>query len=723
MKTEQPTSGFTLKYEGATFTRQGIVYPESTPLPEVLDASTPTAKFIKDFSNLGALVIRYHLGQGQRSGLISQVTRSDYQDNPVEKPAHGEDEDGLFEAMPQSPKHEHQSVALEEMNSWPLGKNKVLNERAQPLIHINRTNSGEQALWAHIHSGVWGVGINLRFELKKQGFTYIFCPADFTAEEYDRVSTLLRSGQFTINNDLILVGGHQLKTSQFNKDEMPIDLQDQEPLTFQENGLLITDTAVSDKPSALGWMVHLPTQKVLEQADCEDLIRIIRLSGGGFYELTEVQKRYLQSGRLKNNGLGLFTQNQAFNALFSIVLHLEKEFGFNPAVLLDNATKTVYSSVKRAFETTDLLDDFLTGALLTEMEQHLMVTRATSERTELPLRFTNPFYVTTNNTKAIAHAFNVKDGEGKPVLTADALYHDERLLDVGVSGQLLMPSLTDSQHSAALLATSILVAEQMVLEQLVRAACKDSNHPYAQALKAILVQALGDEAQAEAAYQQFIGFALACPSNEHGPILGLQYPHCETLIMVMREVLNTGYLIKLAESLNTPQYCTLDTVLKSLPKHAVDNYADYLAALHFICEQLQKLDGISAAPVESRGAVVGTALLLTTLFPHKAAELGVTLSQAPAVAQARSADSDEAPAAAPLMACPFMQTKLRKRPLVAIPADAAQAAPVVSTPVVTTPVVTPVATNRHSFFSSAKNVAKVAVPLVVAAGIAVYSAM
>ena len=158
------------------------------------------------------------------------------------------------------------------------------------------------------------------------------------------------------------------------------------------------------------------SKKILAQNDTEDLMRLIRLGEGKFHQLSPLQQQILMSGRLEDNERVRFTQNRQLNTMLSIFAILETEFGFDPSPLLSNVLKQIAKATKKSIEETGVLDDFLTGMVQTAMIQHLVVTKEKSTRTEFPRSFNLNFKAIENNAKALAYAFDMKDGKGTSVL-------------------------------------------------------------------------------------------------------------------------------------------------------------------------------------------------------------------------------------------------------------------------------------------------------------------
>ncbi|GAB4189161.1 MAG: Dot/Icm T4SS effector Ceg17 [Simkaniaceae bacterium] len=602
---------YTLKYEGIKFGKEGK-YPVS-------EASTSTERLAKSFSNMGALVIRYQLGQGQRAGLIQQVARQNYEQNPVQKRAKGGDQEDLFEYEWDKTPTCAATQKLEECAHATLGRGKLLNERAQPLVHVNQKKlHGEQYLWDSMHATVWHTGIAFGSQLAKQGFTYISAPKGISPKDHQKITEALEKNEFTIENEEILVAGFRLNTFSPSKISLGFDGEFKETT----NGMLISEGGKGEA-APMGWMLHKERGKIVPQDMLEDMIRIIRISKGGFFELAPEQQKILQGGLLRNNGFGLFTQNQTFNALYTISQKLEKDFGFDPEKLLGSSIKTTSKRVHDFFSKPENLEDFLTGALLNEMVQHLRVTQPASTRSELPLRFTNPFIVQHNNIKAIAHAFQIEDSLGNPVFQAEEISDDPRLIDCCLNGDLALPSLSLGKHAAAILSSAILVSEQMLLEQLIRESVNANSE---EGLTALLEKITGSSGPnvSKAAKQLFM-MASQVKKDENGPILGLQFDYCDPMVSLLRETLHFDKLILLVEHLEKEGIYTEDAVADFLTKNTEEDVKQPLLNLYRLAGVLQENPKTSAEKEGSKGILAGLAPLIRKISPQMSQELGIQL--------------------------------------------------------------------------------------------------
>jgi hypothetical protein len=654
-------TGFTLTYEGVKFTEVGIKYSDE-PLTKIVingDNIPPkTFQFCENFNNVGALIMRFHFGQSQRSGSLTQVVRSNYKDYAIDKVSQGNDQINFFEPSENASEVVRNNLKLQQLASYPLGEAKILNRLTQAIRERNAIISGEQGLFGTIHTAVWQPVISLPSHLQKSGFLYVPCPSDINPEEYQEISKNLEEDNFSFNED-----GTKIIIKNYTIDPTPlsnikIHPQEKEGLTFQKNGLLINQKNSQEK-APLGWIIHTPSKKALAQKDTEDLIRLIRLSEGKFHQLTPFQQQILMAGRLEDNDRVRFTQNRQLNAMLSIFATLEIEFGFDPNPLLNNVLKQIAKATNKSIEETSVLDDFLTGIVQTEMIQHLVVTRSNSERAEFPPAFNLNFKAIKNNAKALAYAFSMKDGEGTLVLQngneKDPFYVSSELPDLGINGKLLAPSLTDSRHCAALLSTAILVAEQMIIEQLIASQfLEESNEKYAIALKSFLEICLEDKSNAEKAYNHLIQLA---QDKKH---LGLQDEDSSELIQELRRYIGTDQLINLAALLGTEGYFSPEKILDNMPSHAKEASMKSLKNLHLICDGLQTLPGVTAATVGSDGAVRGTSLIISKLFPELAKSLGINEDQRISSSSEAKQEKEERVHPKQLAACPYLQAKRRE---------------------------------------------------------------
>jgi hypothetical protein len=664
--------GVTLAYTGMRFTPDQ--FKDGSFTPTTPQQGTPLEQFVERFSNLGALVIRNHIGQGQRAGLLQQISRVDYADNPVERVAQGADSEDYFfqgslwrhaepkHAEAPAPKHPQAATETFEYAAHAsLGRSKVLGERAQPLLHTNRKKlHGEQGMWDIIHAPVWTVGRNTSTELSKQGFSYIACPAGLSIEERAVINGSLSRREFELiedGNKIKLRTGVVLEVQKISKAKITLD--DKAEYTKEANGLAV---AFDGEPAPLGWVIHVASRDILPQPVTEDIIRIHTIAKGGFYELRPAQQKILQSGNLVNeSGLGLFTQNQAFNAIYPIFAYIEK-YGFDPRPLLDKSLVLAYTRLaQRLEEQPDLIDDLLTGILETEMVQHLQASQRHSTRSVLPIRFTNPFEVTQNNLKAIAHAFDIKDTAGNPIFHAfddDAAIHPREgdLIDCKLNGFLLKPSFNSAKHVGAVLSTATLVAEQMILEQLIPAAIGKGSDLKDSALYRILKK-VNNDAVATMHVEKIKELCSTMPQDPKGdPILGLQFDYCQELLAYIRYALRMQNLGNICAQFMVPGAST-DEVLAKLRGHGEDESVKfYLGMLFNIGHVLQANPTTTSQPHSIHGMNAGLHAVINVVAPDLFAELDIKgeLKHAVVPPVKKSLDRDRV-SAAMIAKCPFLQ--------------------------------------------------------------------
>ena len=583
--------GFTLRYSGKKFSLDQSNRSETT--------KRGLTKVEEDFSNLGALTIRLNNSERQRVALLGGMCRENYIENPVEQPGNGGNESGFFAAPILAAPTTCTSIRLYEIAHFTMGKGKVLNEFAQPVKHHNTSNlRGEQHMWDILHAVVWNLGINIPYQLTNQGFLYVCHPGDLSEEKFNAITQELNEGQYEVieseSGVLIKTASNvELKTKKFQ--EIKISVDPTFSKTNQKNGLVISYDH-TEKP--LGWMIHRHVPKKISRDDVEDLARIINLGRGGFHALPKEHQELLTLGLLNNNGFTLFTQNRTFNAVFTISKCLEQEFNFDPSQLLKDGVTRSYSRMQQLAKESEIIEDFLTGIVITEMVQPLKQTLPMSTRPKLPIQYMDSFKVVSNTAKAVAYAYDLKNKDASTILKltnpeAD-FSNDSDLIDVHINGELQNPSLTNPKHAAALLATAILVTEQIIVEQLLRDAVKNGmNHPHAIALKTIIND--------DSCYSNLVKMASQLPSNDFGPILGVQFAYCDPIIKILRTKLGHQTLIELTEKL----YQTNSYTSVSL------NSKVSLALNHLIKtgDILQALDNISAKNQQSRGINAGLLLV------------------------------------------------------------------------------------------------------------------
>lgn len=659
-------TGFTLTYEGVRFTEQGIQY-SNKPLSKIIEHEdkipSKTFRFCEDFNNVGALIMRFHFGQSQRSASLTQVVRSNYKDYAIDKVGKGDDQTDFFDVPKGVSNVIKDNLRLHQLSSYPLGEAKILNRLTQAVYERNSMICGEQGLFGTIHTAVWQPVLSLPGLLTKNNFVYVPCLPDISPIEYKEISEALKEGDFLLDEDKTKITVKDRTIDLNSLSDIKIQPQLEKGLTFQDNELLVTSKKFETEPAPLGWIVHLPSKRSLAQVDTEDLMKLIRLAEGKFHQLTPKQQKILMSGRLEDNERVRVIQNRQLNVMLSIFATLEKDFDFDPTPLMSNVLKQIAKATRKSIEETNVLDDFLTGIIQTAMIQHLVVTQEKSKRTELPVAFKLGFNAIENNAKALAYAFNMKDGNGMPVLHLDeeeCFYQDKELPDLGIKGVLLAPSLTDSRHAAALLSTAILVAEQMILEQLLTSLFqKESNEEYVHALQSLLKRCQGKESQE--AYENLCLLASKCKKSEDGiPLLGLQYEHCAELITALRSYIGTENLINLASKLGTEEYSTPEKILESMTIPVQTQLMHSLEQLHITCSELQSLPGVSAAKVGSGGAVLGTSLIIAKLFPDLAKSLRINESQAVTLPIKTDREIDKHFIAPKLSACPYLKAKQRE---------------------------------------------------------------
>lgn len=587
------SQGYTLRYSGKKFSTSDETSSGLHAAEEV-------------FTNLGALAIRLNNGQRQRTALLGPVWRERYCDSPVEEANAGGDKPGIFEPSQDCTHSTVITTRLAQIAHYTLGKGKVLNELSQPVAAHNKQGlCGEQNMWDALHAPLWQLGINLPYQLTKQGFLYVRYPVGITDETYQSITLELYNNQYIICGDesgmtVTLQSGRTLSTEKFQHLKVTVDATFTK--TQQDNGLVI---GIDDTESPLGWIVYKGSEKfrskLVAHNDTEDLCRAINLAAGGYHSLSPAQQKLLLAGLLSSNEFTLHTQNNTFNALYTIASCLEKDFGFDLATVTKKSLKSSQANITRLCEQSDAVEDFLTGFILTEMVQPLKRSQTNSTRPDLPTRFNDSLHSIVNTYKAVALAYDLKKKDGSPVLAIkpdEAAYSEnENLIDVQVNGELQHPDLSNPKHAAAILATALLVVEQLLLEQLLRnAATYDDSHQSVMAFRKIISD--------DKVYNELIEMTKTLPKNELGPILGLQFAYCCPIITKLRSHLGHGRLSALADKLfsSTSYDVTMDAKTSST-----------LSALYNAGEILQSLPETDVSGNQSRGVNAGLSLVIDKL--------------------------------------------------------------------------------------------------------------
>ncbi len=584
---------------------------------------TPGSKSAKlkiAYQNIGALTMRVQLSQSQRIALLESSVRHHYSDNPIEIPSAGGDETGLFAPELNSSETYRTTRRLEKYAHYTLGKGKILSERAQPQKDRNvKSLRGEEFLWDSLHAPIWSSGINLPGQLDAQGFVYVCHPEKMSEQEYKCVSDELQQGRFKIiekdcQKFVITDSGIELKTSKFTN--VCISMDPDFKRTYQKNGFIIT---ANGSAGPIGWTIHAGKEaKLVDTQYTQDILRITAIARGGTNKLSkkEFDLLLVHNNRGYNTDIR-HTQNRNLNLLEGIAQALERDFTFDASGLLGNLLKASYMAIQKKSQESDVIEDFLTGALLTEMVQSLKLTQSRSARPKLPSEFQDSFDWLQNMNKAFAYAFDLKKPDGSLVFNADAVPFtppDNGLVDVRMQGTLAEPDLTNPKHVAALISTGVLVAEQMILEQLLRSAVMfGAEHPHVVALRKIL----GDDEM----YHQLVTMACNLPRDESGPIMGLQIPASERILQVLRKALGLDHLIKMADEFD--QANGVMTVSE-------EDKNNSLHKLYQIGKTLQSLDGISAAAHGSRGINAGIVPVIARIAPELHAKLVVADRLTPA---------------------------------------------------------------------------------------------
>lgn len=625
---------FTLRYDGMKFET-----PENKPTESKEDKKKEPAagpekvkKFGYTFSNIGALTIRYQLGQRHRAALLQQIALENYAQRPVQQPAAGGDEQNIFGPNMQSSDTAKQTADLLKYSHATIGRGRVVNERQQALKEKNKPagTAGELLIWDMMHHVVMLAGMTFAGQLGSQGFVYVAAPEDDDPEKHAKITEALQKGDFEVKDGNVHVLGVVLP--RIAPENVKLEFDAKKETTFQDNGFVIssTDPKVTLARGPVGWLMHSEQKKILPQDLTEDCLRIMKVGTARFHSLSQADKDLLQGGRMAANKETTITQNALFNALYAISIDLNRDFNFDPEKLLGDRMEEASEKLTKHFANPNHLDDFLTGILLTEMTQALHVSQETSNR-KYEINYKIPFAFTLNNAKAFAYAFNIQDSKHHPVLIPDApgqnpLSKDPKLIDVAVNGKLALPALTSGKHAGAILSTAILVTEQLFMEQLLRDALNNDT------VEELLKKIMGKSREVPRIAKELKNMAAGYERDERGPIMGLQYAYCEPMIQLIRKELGFETLIEVAEALENSGKSTVETLktfesvvdesviepLTGMPvrDNLMPQIEGALKKLYLLGEMLQSNPNTDASSEMSRGINAGLIPLILKMTPE-----------------------------------------------------------------------------------------------------------
>lgn len=595
-----PAVGMTFHYEGGVFqqngeithakdlshnTEEGKTDPSSSSPKE----ATQTEKLKTIFGELSALAAGFSLQVRHRTGFLSQVAfrAEEYQAHPIENPNLGGDQSGLLVAPPEETATHHKTMLLFSLARVTAGKGKVFNEIGNPLKEHNKKGlSGEFNFFDIMHAPLWHTGISIASSLNSQGYRYVACPENTTPDEFAHILKELESGHFSYEgNDHIQLHNmdKKLKLSSFSGMEIILD-----PDSPHASKLSITfkDQKESKQPS--GFIIH-PDGGLMKPEHTEALFKAMRTAKGGFYKLNEREIEVLSSGLATENTVesqAFLNQVPTFNAMYPVYEVLERQTGFSAVEPTRKAVGGMTKRSLKAAENPDLTQDILTGERVTEMMQPLRITQPKSKRPEMPSRFLRSYSLFNNFTKAMVHAFDMRDEDKQPIFEKtkgqDAYDLDPQFETVVMNGKLKDPNLKKSKYTAALISTAILVSEELIVETLARNAL--SGKPESAENRQVLEKILGADHAA-----RFLDMARGIDIDR----LGVQYKESDPLVDFVRETLDTDKLISFADKISTKDSLTPDTkTLSALRK--LEKVGNILQGFHETSGESQGSRGINA---------------------------------------------------------------------------------------------------------------------------------
>jgi hypothetical protein len=572
---------------GVFLSYKGEKFNQLTDPPTAIDSTT---QFKELFSSVGGLVIRYDLGYRQTAGLLQQTSmRNDvYRASPIEKPADGNDQTSLFEVGNATLVY-RDTVDLLRVAHNVIGKNKVMNERGQPVVHSNKSGfSGQQSIWGIVHSAVWNAGIGLPHALDEQGFRYIAVPGNMNPLQHTQLAEDIKAGIYRIDdthNVEFYNPNLKIETWPFSK----LDVKPDAGSPYRSN-LLVNEKNASEQTEQPSGFVLKSDNSILDPYLGDSLLKVMRIARGEFYKLSPDNQKVMMSGLAADNtaqGQGLFQQNNAFNALVPIFDALKERTGFSAVEAMTRNVQQTGKRLNEAMKKDRVKEAFLTGPLLNEMVQPLKATRGDNRRVPMPERFNSAFQVNSNTSKAVAYAFDLTDRHGKPLLKVNEQQPFEEntmLRDVQINGDLLNPDMSEPDYVASMLSTAILVAEQTIIEKLLTAIVEGN-----QKLIPDLKQIFGNDDA-----ERLLSLAYEVPSEK----LGRQFQESDEIVAYIRGNLDTSLLIDYANKLDTK---------KNVP--VTPNVLEAARRLEKVGNVLDAQPETSARPMGSRGINAGLPLV------------------------------------------------------------------------------------------------------------------
>ncbi|WP_174901053.1 hypothetical protein [Legionella hackeliae] len=180
--------------------------------------------------------------------------------------------------------------------------------------------------------------------------------------------------------------------------------------------------------------------------------------------------------------------------------------------------------------------------------------------------------------------------------------------------------LNTSSHVAAILATALLVAEEMILEQLLPEAIRSKD-------KSDFFNLLSDLLDKEAAQRIINELTVVTgsfPKEEGKIIAGTQFDYCEPVLQILRKNLGLNKLPELICRLAKPGVSTEEALSHFTPKE-VEQLTHGLKILYEIGLKLQEYPLTSAQSAGSRGINAGLQSLIAHLNPQLAKSLRIPM--------------------------------------------------------------------------------------------------
>lgn len=510
-----------------------------------------------------------------------------------------------------------------------LGSGRYKNHRAQRTEPYGKeSEKGLLSAIEVLHGPVMMQGGQLVQNMGNQGYTYIEAPTD--PETYRRMHDQLAAGRFTAegtddNARFLRIEGFEepvsLNAITTNKLVPALDMQNAH--TFQDNSIAVSYNKGEPKP--IGFILS-PSGQLVDPEITHGLMIMDIIRRGHYFEKSEAEQAKLANRFFRYTENTRVSQSMVYNGTMAIIDELAAQHGYEPLTELEASL----ARIKKQLNDPKLgfLANYLAiGDVASQMCHTLALSEAslgadlTAGRVEMPERYVMPYDDERNVYRANAYTFDLRRPDGVLLLDlkpGEKLQVSEdatgdmfsRKASVIVPGEMAAPDLSNGRDAAALLATGLIVTEQVLMETMARAITEPSNDPVA-----YLFALLGKEG----AYEAMVDTARHIPPHR----IGRQFPESQQLLQQLREALELQPLIDNLHALRTEN---------AVQPGALDHTAAIhpaLAHMKLAAQLFEIIPGLSSAPEGSRGLEGGLDTVMNVLSPR----LNAAIAELPASRQ------------------------------------------------------------------------------------------